>query len=38
VIGPNRDERREIDGGVPIPRATDDDGETARSLTAAGTD
>ena len=38
VIGTNLDERRKIDGGIRIPRAAGDDGETARSLAGSGTD
>ena len=38
LIAKDRDERRDIGGGSRIPRAADDEGETARALAGAGTD
>jgi hypothetical protein len=38
LIAEGRDERRDISGGSGIPRAADEDGETARVLAGAGTD
>ena len=38
VIGPNVDERREIDGGTHIANVVDDDGETARTMAGSGMD
>ena len=38
LIAEGRDERRDIGGGSRIPRAADDDGETARMLAGSGTD